>query len=160
MLIAYDGSEESCRAMTCAAHLLKPRHVEILTVWEPVHRQAARAVGVSGLRQAEWSPTGEDTDPAYREARDMCRQGVELAESLGLLPRAHLVECATSVWSAIVDAAQELQVDLIVSGTRAQTGFRSFWQTSTSENVINNGGIPVFVVPPAVVPSSTEHPEN
>lgn len=149
MLIAFDGSPESRRALSYAAHFLRPRRVEILTAWEPVHRQAARAVSMSGLRQADWSPSGEGEDPAYVEAREICREGVSLAESLGLQPRAHMVECATSIWSAIVDAAKELRVDLIVSGTRATSGFRGFWQTSTSENVIQNCGVPVFVVPPA-----------
>lgn len=148
MLIAYDGSDQAKRALTDAAHLLRPRHVEILTAWEPLHRQAARAVSMSGLRQADWSAGAEEEDPAYTEARRICREGVELAESLGLRARAHLVETATAIWSAIVDAAKELRPDVIVTGTRAVTGFKSLWTSSTADAVVSHAGIPVFIVPP------------
>lgn len=148
MLIAYDGSEGARLAMEHAARLLRPRHVEILTAWEPIHRQAARAVSMSGLRQADWVASSETDDPAYAEALTTCRSGVELAESLGLQARAHMVESATTIWSAIVDAAKELRPDVIVTGTRGISGLKSLWQSSTADNVIHNVGIPVFVVPP------------
>lgn len=148
MLIAYDGSPEARRAMTYAAQLLVPTHVEILTAWEPLHRTAARTVAQSGLHQADWATTPGEPDPAYAEALETCRAGVALAESLGLSPRAHMVESETSVWSAIVDAANELRPDVIVAGTRATTGWRSLWQTSTADGVLHNAGIPMFIVPP------------
>lgn len=148
MLIAYDGSGESRRAIAFAAQLLSPRQVEILTAWEPLHRTAARAGGMSGLHQAEWVADAEDSDPSYARARDTCNEGVELAESLGLAARAHLVEAKTSVWSAIVDAAEVLQPDVIVTGTRNASSWRTLWQTSTAEGVLHNAGIPVFIVPP------------
>ncbi|MGG6496698.1 UNVERIFIED_CONTAM: universal stress protein, partial [Bacteroidetes bacterium 56_B9] len=44
MLIAYDGTERAGRALEYAAQLLRPTTVEILTAWEPVARQTARAV--------------------------------------------------------------------------------------------------------------------
>ena len=44
MLIAYDGTERAGRALEHAAQLLRPTTVEILTAWEPVARQTARAV--------------------------------------------------------------------------------------------------------------------
>lgn len=150
MLIAYDGSPQARRAMEYAARLLRPRHVEILTAWEPLHRTAARASSMSGMHQADWVAGAEADDPAYSRARDTCRAGVELAESMGLQARAHMVESATAIWSAIVDAAQELRPDVIVTGTKAVTGIRSLWQTSTADNVVHNAGIPVFIVPPEI----------
>lgn len=141
MLIAYDGSDEARCALDYAARLLKPRKVEILTAWEPLHRQVARTITLSSIGT-------EHDDPAYLTARDTCREGVELAESLGLIARAHLVESATAIWSAIVDAAVELRPDVIVTGTRGVTGWKSLWQSSTADNVVHNAGIPVFVVPP------------
>ncbi|RSZ64791.1 universal stress protein [Corynebacterium hylobatis] len=148
MLIAFDGSREARRAITAAAQLLSPRSVELLTAWEPLHRAAARAVSMSGLHQAEWVTDTEENDPAYARAREICNEGVELAESLGLAARAHLVESETSVWSAIVDAARELEPDVIVTGTRGASAWKSFWQTSTAEGVLHHGGVPVFIVPP------------
>ena len=123
MLIAYD--ERAGRALEYAAQLLRPTTVEILTAWEPVARQTARAVSRTGMHQSTVSPDGVEEDPAYEEALKICRQGIELAESLGLAGRAHLVESATTISSAIIDAAHELDVDVIVTGTRALTGFRA-----------------------------------
>ena len=52
MLIAYDGTERAGRALEYAAQLLRPTTVEILTAWEPVARQTARAVSRTGMHQS------------------------------------------------------------------------------------------------------------
>ena len=93
------------------------------------------------------SPDSVEDDPAYEEALKICRQGTQLAENLGLAGRAHLVESATTISSAIVDAAHELDVDVIVTGTRALTGFRAWWTNSTADQIVRNAGLPVFIVP-------------
>lgn len=141
MLVAFDGSPESRRALEYAAKLLQPRTVEILTAWEPLHRQAARSVSLITLG-------AEPEDPAHSAALKTCQEGVELAQSLGLEARAHMVESATAVWSAIVDAADELRPDVIVTGTRGISGWKSLWQSSTSDSVLHHADVPVFVVPP------------
>lgn len=147
MLIAYDGTERADRALEYAAQLLRPSTVEILTAWEPVARQTARAVSRTGMHQSTVSPDSVEGDPAYEEALKICRQGTQLAENLGLVGRAHLVESATTISSAIVDAAHELDVDVIVTGTRALTGFRAWWTNSTADHIVRNAGLPVFIVP-------------
>ena len=133
--------------MEYAAQLLRPSTVEILTAWEPVARQTARAVSRTGMHQSTVSPDSVEDDPAYEEALKICRQGTQLAENLGLAGRAHLVESATTISSAIVDAAHELDVDVIVTGTRALTGFRAWWTNSTADQIVRNAGLPVFIVP-------------
>lgn len=147
MLIAYDGTERADRALEYAAQLLRPSTVEILTAWEPVARQTARAVSRTGMHQSTVSPDSVEDDPAYEEALKICRQGTQLAENLGLAGRAHLVESATTISSAIVDAAHELDVDVIVTGTRVLTGFRAWWTNSTADQIVRNAGLPVFIVP-------------
>ena len=148
MLIAYDGSDRAARAMEYAARCLQPGTVEILTAWEPVARQAARVVTRTGLQQAAMDTEAVEDDPAYEEALAICREGVKVAEDLGLAGRAHLVESATTIASAIVDAADELDVDIIVTGTRALKGFRGWWNNSTAEHIVRHAGRPVFIVPP------------
>ena len=39
-------------------------------------------------------------------------------------------------------------MDLIVTGTRALSGWKSFLQSSVSESIIKNAGRPVLIVPP------------
>ena len=147
MLIAYDGSDEARRALTYAAELLSPRHVQIITAWEPMQRQAARAAGAPGVSVVDWN-ADDDGDPAHDEALAICREGAEIAETLGLIAHAHLVESTGAIWSAIVDAAEQLHPDVIVTGTRGNTGFRSLLQSSTADNVLHHAGLPVFIVPP------------
>ena len=86
MLIAYDGTERAGRALEYAAQLLRPTTVEILTAWEPVARQTARAVSRTGMHQSTVSPDGVEEDPAYEEVLKICRQGIELAEQHGDYP--------------------------------------------------------------------------
>lgn len=145
MLIAYDGSEQAGRAIEYAARMLKPATIEVLTAWEPVARQAARAVSPTGMHQPV---IHAEEDPAYEEALRVCREGVAIAEAQGLTGHAHLVECTTSIGQAIVDAAKELDVDVIVAGTRAISGLRSLWSSSTADHIVRNAGLPVFIVPP------------
>ena len=152
VLIAYDGSAEARGAVEHSGRFLSAKNAYILTVWEPIHRQAARAAGMSGMMQHDWSnETGEhpeNDDPAYAEAVNICNEGVDLANSHGFATEPFLVESGTAIWSAIVDAADELDVDLIVTGTRALSGWKSFLQSSVSDSIIKNAGRPVLIVPP------------
>lgn len=152
MLIAYDGTRRARHALVRAAELLRPGTVELITAWEPVTRQTARALGRTGLPQTtvEIDAEGEGTDAAQAHALGILDQGTQLARELGLNARAHLVETSGTTSQAIVDAAQELGVDVIVVGTRALSGVRSWFNSSTAEQILQNAGLPVFIVPPEV----------
>lgn len=149
VLIAYDGSDQSKDAVRYAARLLSAHRAHIVTAWEPIHRQAARAAGVSGLAVGvNDDPASLADDPAYIDATEISQEGVALASELGFDTEPHLVESSTAVWSAIVEAARELNVDLVVAGTRALTGWRSLLQSSVADNLVKHAGCPVLVVPP------------
>lgn len=152
VLIAFDGSEQAKRAIEHSGRFLSAKKAYILTVWEPIHRQAARAAGMSGMMQPDWSSeAAEDPaedDPAYAEAVAICTEGVELAKKNGFETEPFLVESGSAVWSAIVDAANELNVDLIVMGTRALSGWKALLQSSVSDSIVKNAGRPVLIVPP------------
>lgn len=150
MLIAYDGTARAQRALAHAVRLLRPGAVELITAWEPVSRQTARALGRTGMPQTPVELDREgDTDPAQQYALDILQDGVEYAQSLGLQARAHLVETSGTTPQAIVDAAKELDVDVIVAGTRGLSGIRSWFNNSTAEQILQNAGRPVFIVPPS-----------
>ncbi|WP_018295960.1 universal stress protein [Corynebacterium lubricantis] len=144
MLIAYDGTDRAADALRAAASLLRATNVEIITAWEPAARTNARAAGFTGSHQPAVTT---ENDSAYDYAESICREGIELAESLGLSAQAHLVEQTSTVAQAIVEAADELNVDVIVAGTRGISGVRSWFNSSTAENVLQNANCPVFVVP-------------
>lgn len=147
MLIAYDGSDEAKRALAYAGQLLRVKTAYILTAWEPLQRQAARTAGASGMMQPDWDSTTENGDPAHDEAAAICREGIELAAQAGFVAEPYLVESETTIWSAIVDAAKELDAGVIVSGTRGVSGLRGLLQSSTADAVMKNAGRPVLIVP-------------
>ncbi|MBV7296031.1 universal stress protein [Corynebacterium sp. TAE3-ERU12] len=139
ILIAYDGSEQAKRAIAYAGEFFHAERVHVLTVWEPTHHSVRAAAGEAVDLTA---------DPAYPDARRLCEEGVALAREYGLPAKAHLVESQQAVWETICDAAQQLQVGLIVSGTRGASGLRGVLSASTAELVLHNSGLPVLIVPP------------
>lgn len=148
MLIAYDGSENARRAVTYAGRFLSANRAILVTAWEPMVRQAARMSGLSGVMQSDWIPDDEVEDIAYTDAKATLEEGVALAESAGLTVEGRSAECRTAIWAAIVETADELDVDIIVTGTRGTTGLRSLLQSSVADHVLRHSHRPVLIVPP------------
>ncbi|MBO0854012.1 MAG: universal stress protein [Nocardia sp.] len=148
MLIAYDGSENAKRAVEYAGRFLSASRAVVLTAWEPMARQAARLSSLSGVMQPEWVPDEAIDDIAYIDAKQINAQGVRLAEFAGLHPEARTAECTSTIWNAIVDVADELDVDIIVAGTRGSTGVRALLHSSVAESVLKHCHRPILLVPP------------
>lgn len=148
MLIAYDGSDNAKRAIEYAGRFLAANRAVLVTAWEPMVRQAARMSGLSGVMQPEWVPDDDVEDIAYTDAKATLVEGVALAEAAGLEVEGRSAECTTAIWSAIVETADELNVDIIVTGTRGITGLRSLLQSSVADHVLRHSHRPVLIVPP------------
>lgn len=148
ILIAYDGSENAKRAIEYAGRFLAADKAVLVTVWEPMIRQAARMSGLSGMMQPDWLPDEGGDDIAHVEARDVAEEGLELARQAGLAVEARCVESGATVWTTIVEIADELDADVIVTGTRGTTGLRSLIHSSTADHVLRHSRRPVLIVPP------------
>lgn len=148
MLIAYDGSDNAKRAVDYAGRFLSANSAVLVTAWEPMVRQAARMSGLSGVMQPEWVPDDDVEDIAYTDAKVTLAEGVALAEAAGLTVEGRSAECRSAIWSAIVETADELDVDIIVTGTRGTTGLRSLLQSSVADHVLRHSHRPVLIVPP------------
>ncbi|WP_024795695.1 universal stress protein [Tomitella biformata] len=148
ILIAYDGSENAQRAIEYAGRFLAAERAVLVTVWEPMIRQAARMSGLSGMMQPDWLPDEGGDDVAHVEARDVAEEGLALARKAGLTVEARCVESGTTVWTTIVEIADELNADVIVTGTRGTTGLRSLIHSSTADQVLRHSRRPVLIVPP------------
>ena len=148
ILIAYDGSENSKRAVEYAGRFLQSCRAVIVTAWEPMMRQAARMSGLSGVMQPEWVPDEDGEDVALTDAKVTNSEGLELARSAGLDAEGRTIEIVNAVWSSIIEAADELDVDIIVTGTRGTTGLRSLLQSSVADHVLRHSHRPVLIVPP------------
>ncbi|MGW2662655.1 universal stress protein [Nocardia tengchongensis] len=154
MLITYDGSENARRAVEYAGRFLAANRAVVLTAWEPMVRQAARLSGLSGVMQPEWVTDDEIEDVAFVDARNINAEGVRLAKLAGLNAEARTVECTTTIWNAIVETADELDVDIIVAGTRGATGIRALMHSSVADAVLKHCHRPVLMVPPGREPAS------
>ncbi|MCX4096310.1 universal stress protein [Nocardia sp. alder85J] len=149
VLIAYDGSDDAKRAVEYAGRFLASTAAVVVTAWEPMVRQTARLSGLSGLAQQEWLADDEVDDVGHIEAQHVNAEGVRLAERAGLRPRGRTVECTTTIWSALVAVADELDVDIIVAGTRGSTGLRALLRSSVADAVLKHCHRPILLVPPA-----------
>ncbi|WP_067830856.1 universal stress protein [Nocardia inohanensis] len=152
MLIAYDGSENARRAVEYAGRFLAANRAVVLTAWEPMLRQAARLSGISGVMQPDWVTDEEIEDIAFTDAKTVNAEGVKLAKLAGLNAEARTVECTTTIWTAIVEVADELDVDIIVAGTRGATGIRALMHSSVADAVLKHCHRPVLMVPPGREP--------
>ena len=149
MVIAFDGSPTARRAVDYAARFLTADRAVVLTVWSPMDRGAEVGSYDYDL-DGPPDPVDEDAevDIALVEAQRINDEGLELALDLGLPAEPLRLAVAYTVWQTIIDAADDLDADLIVTGTRATTSFRSLLQSSVADHVLRRGHRPVLIVPP------------
>ncbi|WP_305092793.1 universal stress protein [Prescottella sp. R16] len=148
MLIAYDGSDNAKRAIEYAGRFLSANRAVVATAWEPMVRQAARMSGLSGVMQPEWVPDESTEDIALTDAKTTNAEGLELARKAGMAAEGRCCESSSAIWATIVEFADELDADIIVTGTRGTTGLRSLLQSSVADHVLRHSHRPVLIVPP------------
>lgn len=145
-LIAYDGSDEGKEAIRCARHVLSCANALVLHVYEPPHLP----VGVAGpVVPVLPHATQEETRAAEHAAAARAREGREVAASAGFRAEHLCVEASgiSGVASAIVAAAGEHDVDLIVIASRERSRILQVLFGSVSDSVVHRTDRPVLVVP-------------
>ncbi|WP_066908411.1 universal stress protein [Millisia brevis] len=152
-LIAYDGSDNSRRAIRHAGRHLANRPALVLTAWIPLTRVTSRATVVAtGGGSDEWAvpepPEDPESDIGLLDARVTNAEGVDLARQAGIIAEGRCVRTTSTIWSAIIEVADEIDAALIITGTRGATGLRSLLHSSVAEHVLKHGHRPVFIVPP------------
>ncbi|MFW0788265.1 universal stress protein [Gordonia sp. CPCC 205333] len=160
MMIAYDGSPDADRAIEYAGKFLNSNDAFVVTAWEPGSASPARLSSLAaGFGPPPDTAFDADIDGAIRaEAQTTNKRGLELAAASGLAAKGSLVEVESTVWGALVAAADALNVDLLVTGTRGASGLRALLHSSVAQRVLQHCHRPVFVVPahcdqpPAVQP--------
>lgn len=144
ILICYDRSDGSRRAIETAGELFPGRKAIVLHVWSPVALIASTYGGMVSL------PSYDDTE-LQQAALTLAEEGARLAGEAGLDASPESVECTyEGTWHAIINAADEHDAAIIVLGARGLSTFKSFVLGSVSHGVAQHSHHPVLVVPPAV----------
>jgi nucleotide-binding universal stress UspA family protein len=143
VLIAYDGSPDARAAVEFAGRILTGRPAIVITVWEPLFVRMRRfPLGAITI--------AEDTGQARVQAEQVAKEGAELATAAGLTEvTSRAVADTESIWRTIVEVADELDVTLVVMGSRGLAGLRSVLLGSVSNHVLHHIHRPILIVPPA-----------
>lgn len=151
VLICYDGSDRAQHAIAVTATLFPGAHAHVLNVWEPLERIVARYAAIGpylgeGIGEAD---AGIEADSAALAAA-----GAKLAEDAGMQATPHAASLRTTVWEAVVELAEKLDVDAIITGTRSLHGVREALANTLSHALLQHSRRPVLAIPTSAPPSA------
>jgi nucleotide-binding universal stress UspA family protein len=144
VLVCYDGSERAAHAIAVTVKLFPGAHVHVLNVWEPLERIVAR---YSALGPYFGDGVGDADAGIESDSAALAAAGAKLASDAGLDATPHTAALRTSVWEAVVEAADELDVDAIITGTRSLHGMREVLSNALSHALLQNSKRPVLAIP-------------
>jgi len=144
VMVCYDGSERAAHAVAVTAKLFPGAHVHVLNVWEPIERIVAR---YSALGPYFGDGVGDADAGLESDSAGIAAAGVKIATDAGLDATPHTATLHTSVWEAVVGAADELDVDVIITGTRSLHGVREVLSNALSHALMQNSKRPVLAIP-------------
>lgn len=140
LLIAYDGSPNAKEAVATAAELFPGVDATLLYARPAMDGFAAHLEGHPALEK--------DFDAAMLDASELiATQGAELARSHGLRAEPRVSSTMATASEVIVDAAEELDIDLIILGSRGRRGLAATLLGSTSADVLHHATRPTLVIP-------------
>ena len=140
ILLCFDRSIGSCRAVEVAGALFPGRAAIVLHVWS----HAGVRAGVYGTASAS------DGSAVEQAAMQLAEEGSRLALDSGLAATAVIASAGFEAkWHAILGIAEQHGVELIVVGARRLPALRSLLHGSVSHGVVQHASCPVLVVPPA-----------
>jgi nucleotide-binding universal stress UspA family protein len=142
ILIAYDGSDCSARAIDKVAEEFGPRKVIVMVVSEDL--QKVPFLGTAGV-PVEAETLELLSDAAQKGAQAIADKGAERARGLGLEATTAVYE-GGPVWSAIVEAADTNDVALIALGSRGLSGVKHVLLGSVSGAVAQHSRRSVLIV--------------
>ena len=144
IVIAYDGTPSSKRALATAAGVLRGEHAFVLYVWSPPERYLADAFSTSDAP----GPSQEELVTRVQDrGQEVADEGVALARTLGLDAEARSERNSSGVWRAILDFAEREEASVIVAGTHGQTAVQPAPLGSVSNALAHHSDRALLIVP-------------
>lgn len=142
ILVAVDGSENAARAARVAITLAKNFGSELIVC----HAIPTPVYSFSQAGTASVALLSDYFSSARKEAKALLDGIVRLSETEGVKASELIIENIFSVVEGIVSNAATRNVDLIVMGTRGQSGFRKLLMGSVSSGVLSHADCSVLIV--------------
>ena len=146
IVIGYDGSENSRRAIEHAAALLPGRRAKVVCLWHPLAGLMLRS-DVEGLSGAT-REAADELDAADAQAgRRAAEEGAVLATDAGLEAEPYSGRIDGKLWATLLRLADEQRSAMVVAGQRGQSGVEAALLGSVSHGVLHHSERPVLIVP-------------
>jgi nucleotide-binding universal stress UspA family protein len=150
VLIAFDGTPASRKALRAAAELFAPRLAVVVVVWEAgrgFELANLPSLGLdTGLAPLDLRTAAKLDQQLYDAARRLAQQGAALAREAGLAAEARTVADEGDVADTLVRVAGELAAQVLVVGAHGHGALSELLLGSTSRAVVKHAPCPVLVV--------------
>jgi nucleotide-binding universal stress UspA family protein len=144
ILICFDGSDRAAHAIAVAGQLFPGAEATVVHVWETIEHIVAR---YAALAPYLGESIGEADASAEEQSGTLAQDGVKLAEQAGLKASAYNATLVTSVWEAVLDAAEAHHAAAIITGTRSLKGVREVIAGTLSHALLQHSAIPLLAIP-------------
>lgn len=153
VVIGFDGTPASERALREAAALFAPRPALVVVVWEAgrAYEAATLPEGVLELPPAvlDVRAAFEAETAAYEAAQRLAEQGAALAREAGLEASGLAVADDATVAETLVRVAREQDAPTVAVGTHGHHELRKLVLGSTLDDLLRRAPCPVLVCGPA-----------
>jgi universal stress protein A len=139
ILVATDFSDQASKALEWAQSVAAAFGARLVLL---------HVIDIASLAETSCVMAGPDPLPLFREQARQC-----MDELKRLIPDAETVVREGSPRPAIVNAALELDCQMIIMGTHGRSGLAHLLLGSVAEYVVRNGKVPVLTVRAANVRS-------
>ncbi len=134
IIVAYDGSPDSEKALKLATTLAKAMYANLVLV---------SVVDLTPLLSDDTGNIGATLDAMRREHENVLETGKMHAEDLGVAVTTAVLEGNTP--EVLIKHAHEVRAMMIVVGTRGLGGFKRLLLGSTAQALVTYSDIPVVV---------------
>jgi nucleotide-binding universal stress UspA family protein len=145
ILICYDGSDGAVKALSAAAKLFPGARATIAFAWKPPLPYGGISYGGQIILPPEIQQ--EIAQKAREEAERLVGAAVERARSEGLDATTDVRESKVPIWRQLLAAADDIDADVIVAGSRGYGEVKALLLGSTSQALAHHSRRPLLIVP-------------